>query len=280
MALVELDPKGRAILWQVSSRYADHYVGEILLNAVGKAIDCAQPTLPQVREALGDPILCLRVFFSHYAFSRRGKDRALLATMAIDALDRCLESDPGSIIAGHSGEALWNAYLEVTAEHNRQPTVQLDLGVIAGMAELCQEIYQEDGVGSIASWIVRSILQTDRIEPAFLRMVDIRGVGPKTTSTFLRDIVFVSGLEDQLDHQDRLYVQPIDKWMRMMAPYIIPEIVDIRAADWILAGKISKYARHAGVSGIRFNMGTTYFGLRVVHEPDAFEPRIKELLSA
>jgi len=276
--MVDIDPRARTLLWHVSSQFADRYVGEIFLPTIGRAIREANPSIGDVRDALSDPNLCLRIFLFHYAFSRRGKDRAELADIALESLDRCLQEGELAIVGGHNGEQFWECFVAVCQEHQRRPSEQLNIGLIAGMAELAQEIYQEDGVGSIAGWVVRNILQTDRVEPPFLRMVDIRGVGPKTTSTFLRDVVFVAGLEDQLDHQDRLYVQPIDRWMRLMAPYVVPDLDDERCADWILAGKVSKYARHAGVSGIRFNMGTTYFGLRLVHEPDLFHVRLAELV--
>jgi len=50
------------------------------------------------------------------------------------------------------------------------------------------------------------------------------------------------------------------------------------AADWIVAGKISKYARRARVSSIRFNMGVTYFGQKIVKEPDRFQDEMKNLM--
>jgi len=276
--MVDIDPMARSLLWHVSNQFADRYVGEIFLPTVGRAIGFANPSITAVRDGMSEPNQCLRLFLYHYAFSRRGKDRGELSDIAVEALDRCLESDELAIVAGQNGERFWESFVEVCGERHRRPSEQLNIGLIAGMAELAQEIYQEDGLGSIAGWVVRQILRTDRVESPFLRMVDIRGVGPKTTSTFLRDVVFVAGLEDQLDHQDRLYVQPIDRWMRLMAPYVVPDIDDDRCPDWILAGKVSKYARHAGVSGIRFNMGTTYFGLRLVHEPDLFHVRLSELV--
>jgi hypothetical protein len=50
-----------------------------------------------------------------------------------------------------------------------------------------------------------------------------------------------------------------------------------KAADWIIAGKISKYSRRAGVSGIAFNMGSTYFGQKIVKDPAGFEEALKKV---
>jgi hypothetical protein len=124
---------------------------------------------------------------------------------------------------------------------------------------------------------VQGVHHTDRIEPQFLRLVDIRNVGPKLSSLLMRDVTFLYGLEDQIDPVDRLYVQPIDKWIRLIAPYVCddPGIED--AADWVLAGKISKYTRRAGVSGVRFNMGATFFGAREVRSMEEFPYAIEEM---
>jgi hypothetical protein len=46
-----------------------------------------------------------------------------------------------------------------------------------------------------------------------------------------------------------------------MVGHFIPELTDQPdAADWVIAGKMAKYARHLGLSGIRLNMGMTQYG--------------------
>lgn len=264
----------------MAAGYADHYVGEMLLPPLVHATKTTGSTMADVREALSTPLGSLFAFYSHYAFARRGKDRLDLADIACEALRLVTHEDGGrDLLTDLDGMRIWDAFAAECERRKRKPMEQLNRGVIAGMAELAQEIYRLDGVGSIPAWIVRGIMQNDRIEPQFLRIVDIRGVGPKTTSSLLRDFVFLYGLEEQIDHADRLYFQPIDRWARQAAPYLIPEVHDEGAADWVLAGKLAKYARRSGVSGIRFNMGLTYFGVREVREPCRFDTLVNELFS-
>ena len=259
---------------------ADRYIPEFLLYPLQRVFDQEALTIRDLREGFSDPYLCLRALFGHYAFSRRGKDRADLSVLAVEALDRtCSEDDFESFLGESDGGRLWGGFLEACAESNHKPVEQLNRGVIAGLGELAQEIYRLDGVGSIAGWILKGVLQTDRLEPQFLRIVDIRGVGPKITSLFLRDTVYVYGLEAQIDRADRLYIQPIDKWMRLLAPYVIDEPDAESPADWVLAGKLAKYSRLAGVSGIRFNMGATYFGMREVKVPEMLDQVVRALIS-
>lgn len=258
---------------------ADRYVSEFLLHPLERLFEQPSLTIREVRDGFSDPFLCLRAIFGHYAFSRRGKDRADLSAAAVEALDRtCSADDFESFLCEPDGGRLWESFLEVCEERKIKPSEQLNRGVIAGMGELAQEVFDLDDVGSIAGWVLKGVLQTDRLEPQFLRIVDIRGVGPKISSLFLRDVVHVFDLESQIDRTDRLYIQPIDKWLRMLAPYIMPEAEEESPADWVLAGKLAKYSRLAGVSGIRFNMGATYFGLREVKMPEMLDQVVRALL--
>lgn len=279
MPVVELNPRSVAIMRMLAGDRADRYVGEVWLPGLSAATRAESATLKDIRAAFSNPYRCLQAFLQHYAFSRRGKDRDDLAYMAVQALKRTTAEDCfEELLAEPDGTRVWEAFEAVCAERKRKNSEQLNRGLIAGMVELAQEIYRLDGIGSIANWIVRGVMQTDRLEPQFLRIVDIRGVGPKTTSTLLRDICHLYGLEDQVDHADRLFVQPVDRWLRLAAESIVPELDSRQAVDWIVAGKIAKYTRHAGVSGIRFNMGTTYFGVREVHETARWAEAIETLL--
>lgn len=276
---MEIKPRARTLLRAMANEWADVYVEEILLPSLLRAARAGSADIEPIKEALSNPYKCLEAIYSHYAFARRGKDRQELSDLAIEALHRTVRPEAmDKFLALADASILWETYEAVCQERRKKPMEQLNRGVISGIAELAQEIYRLDGQGSIAEWVLKGVVQTDRIEPEFLRIVDIRGVGPKMTSVFLRDVVFLYGLEERIDHIDRLYVQPIDKWIRLMAAEVIDEEGAADAADWILAGKLAKYTRHAGVSGIRFNMGVTAFGMREVRNTESFESAVERLL--
>ena len=271
-------PESVALFRAMSGPKADHYIGEVLVPSLARPCRASHST-EAISEQLQKPYRCLEVIFAHYAFARRGRERFELSEIALEALHRTVEEETfGNFLALDHAETLWDSFDTICRERGRKSMEQLNIGVIAGIAELAQEIYRLDGSGSIVNWIVKSVNQKGRIEPQFLRMVDVRGVGPKITSLFLRDVVLLFGLEERLEHSDRLYVQPIDKWMRSIAPYVIEEPNAENLADWILAGKLSKYARKAGVSGVRFNMGTTWFGMREVRAPEFFESAVRQAI--
>lgn len=274
----ELDPQVKKITECIAEEYGNGHVQDYLYVSVKSALKLTDVTSESIREALMDPYNCLYYFFDHYAFARRGKDRADLAWTACESLRRMTEDRPFSeVLAMPDGTLYWETFEAISAERGRKSSEQVNRGIIQGFLELAQEIYQIDKVGSISGWIENAVLDTGRIEPVFDRLVDIRGAGPKTASTFLRDLVYILDLELELENSDRLFLQPIDRWLRLTAEYLIEDLHDASTVDWVVAGKVSRLTRLAGVSGILFNMGCSCFGLKEAHSPANFPVAMKKL---
>lgn len=258
--------------------YADRYIGEVLLPDLETALSLPSAHVGDLKERLLDPYFSLAAIFSVYAFSRRGSDRAELSRLAELALQRTATSETISgLLRQADGSALWREFKGASAEAGRKPAVQINRGVVAGMLELAQEIFRLDGIGSITRWLVEAVMKTDRVETQFLRLVDIRGVGPKLPALLLRDIALLFDLERSIDYSDRLYLQPVDRWIRLAAPVLLADPEAEKYADWILAGKLAKAARLAGVSGARLNMGLGYFGNRYPTTVIVFQRKLMEL---
>ncbi|HRF58883.1 MAG TPA: hypothetical protein PLH94_03085 [Fimbriimonadaceae bacterium] len=277
----DLNPRSAAIIAALASDRADRYIQEVLLPNLQHAARTETMEIEALRTALSNPFRCLQAFFAHYAFSRRGKDKDELASMAVIALRRITDEESfPKLLEEADGNRLWEAFCQVCQERRRKNSEQLNRGLLAGMLELAQEVNALEQGDSIIGWIVRGARATDRIEAQFLRIVDIRGVGPKTTSTFLRDVAFLFELEARIDPLDRLYIQPVDRWLRLAAQVIVPELDETKSVDWVIAGKLAKYSRIAGVSGIRFNMGASYFGTREVREADRYPLAMEDLIQS
>lgn len=278
---IPLDPRSLVIYRKVAGDFADRYIEDFLFSHICRITGLpADSAIEPIKETLEDPLQALKVFYGHYAFSRRGKDREDLARAAQQALEAVTnETDFETILAAEDGVMLWDAFEKSCQEMGKKSHESQNRGLIQGMLELAQEIYANDKQGSIASWVVDGVAQSGEMETQFLRIVDIRGVGPKSTSTFLRDMLFIFGLEGNINPTDRVYVQPIDRWLRLMSRYVVPESNMEKSADWIVAGKVSKYCRRARVSSLRFNMGTTYFGQKLVKDPSRFAECVKNIIT-
>jgi hypothetical protein len=276
--VVELDPRAALVFKRVAEDFGKRYADEFLYPHLRRVLAIEQEDPELILEAYLTARGSLLAFYCHYAFARRGKDRDDLALFASEAVKRVQgQGSFEDVLKAEDGTPLWDAFAEICQERRRKNNEAQNRGLIQGMLELAQEIYQTDHNGSIANWMLNGIAQTKRLEPQFERVVDIRGVGPKSTSTFMRDVVYMFGYEDKVEPADRIYIHPIDRWLRLMARYLVPEPNMDKAADWIIAGKVSKYSRRAGVSGIAFNMGATYFGQKLVKDPSRFEEMLKKL---
>lgn len=279
MPYAELDHERVAIFRAMSGDRADRYIGEMLLPPLQRAIGLTGATIRDIRLALDCPYLCLRAIYGHYAFSRRGRDKADLAAAALEALSQVCGTDEDieNFLIQPNAQVLWAAFERVCVEGRGSKSASANCGIIAGMAELAQEIRAASGNGSIVKWIVQGIQKDRKLELQFMRMVDVRGVGPKIVSLLLRDVVHLYGLEDLVEPSDRLFLVPIDKWTRAIATYVVDEDDVEDMPDWVLAGKIAKYSRRAGVSAIRFTMGTTYFGIREARDTSNFERLVSDM---
>lgn len=262
-----------------AGKYCDKYLDTFLIPQLQKATGKKFITIEEWREELEHPLAALQVFLGFHGFSRRGKDRDEYSRNVLKALGKTLEQRTvEELLTKADGTCLWDAFDMECQARGRKSNEAQNRGLVQGLLELAQEIYREDQSGSIATWIIDGIQDAGRIEPQFLRVVDIRGVGPKSTSTFMRDVIYLYDLERQVLPADRIYIQPVDRWLRAITRFVVPEDNMEKAADWVVAGKINKYARRAKVSGVRFNLGLTYFGQRIVREPERLEFEIKQLL--
>ena len=265
-ANTEVSREVAIVVRHLAERYGPLYVEELLLPRMLHHVPMSDRCEETARALLCDPIGCLRAIFQEYAFARRGKERHDLSSLSVQALKRATASK--ELFNQEDAVFVWEAFEEVCQENRQKPMEQLNRGILQGMPELAQEIQSAGGSGSIALWIVDAARKTGRIENQFMRMVEVRGVGPKLSSLILRDVVYLFNLEDRIDPIDRLYFQPIDKWTRVCSEFVVDDYDN--PADWILAGKLSKVARKSGAKGALFNMGVTYFGTRVVHSEEQF----------
>ncbi|MBS1718110.1 MAG: hypothetical protein JSS72_10320 [Armatimonadetes bacterium] len=217
------------------------WLEDSLLPRQAQILKC-QPEHEAIRASLIDPVACLRLIYGLYAFSRRSGNYDELARTAVKAIDARPTGSPSEV---------YRAFCSFDPSFENPRNFQ----VVAGLAELSQEVCGLPGVHSIYDWITQAAEKTQRVEKAFLRIVEIRGVGPKLASVIMRDFIEIAQLELSILAIDQIYMQPINKQVRRFATAVVPELDPEKSADWILAGKIAKAARAAGVSGIRVNMG-------------------------
>lgn len=276
----EYSPRNVEAVATLAGKYADLYIREFFVEPLARTMRIA-PDRNAIRTLLESPFGALAAFYSHYAFARRGKERDVIATAALSALNECaaVVGEQG-LIGSDDSVQVWAAFESILTAQGRKPREEQNRGPVQGMLELAQEIHRLYPGLSLATWVVRGVSEASTLEPAYQRIVDIRGIGPKSAATFVRDVVVLFGLEDSVDYADRIYLLSVDRWLRRVLPKITDEPGLDNAPDWIVAGKVAKYTRMANVSACRFDMGVTYFGQRVVVNEGRFDAEFERLSRA
>jgi len=108
------------------------------------------------------------------------------------------------------------------------------------------------------------------IEVAWKCLVEIRGIGPKIASLYLRDI-FDAFEIDESRVGNKAYLQPIDIWTRRGAR-IIAEIFLMTSpkSDWDYAQVLVEVSERAGVRSSLTNTGLWILGAQLAGNPDRF----------
>jgi hypothetical protein len=255
---------------------ADSYVSEVLVPNSCRILGSKDYTIASIKNKLKNPKCAFLFFVSNYGLASKRNEAYNASVRLGKALSRTLDGDSfEDFLSSRDSEALWQSYVEVSAEEGKNSKGNVDRTLLIDAAELAFDIAEEHGHGNIVAWIRDEIAETRRCESAFTRLVEVRTFGPKAASAALRDVVFFYELEDEIEYSDRLYLQPINKVVRQIAKLILPEEGDL--PDWILAGKVSKAVRLSQASGVRFSMGCNYLGYRLAPRSGGIEQAIRLL---
>lgn len=240
----------RDVAAQDAERYLDEYLFAKWCEVAGCGIGHWESHLSRFAPAL-------RLVLRHYAlghrrFSRLGASDA--AERAIQWVER--QGSETFLGAGDAGP-FWAEFTEGLTAKGKKATDQLE-GLVKGLVEWNFETYRGAGEESLVAWILAEVRETGRIEHVHQLLREVPGFGPKASSRLLRDLVLVFQLEERVHPADRYLLQTVGRAIRRAAAIVLPHAVDRRLPDWVLAGKISKACRLAGVSGARFNAGAEW----------------------
>jgi hypothetical protein len=120
-------------------------------------------------------------------------------------------------------------------------------------------------------------IRSNQIEPHFRELQaarsssGIRQVGPKVAAFYLRDVVFLFRLEDQIPVHFAFCLQPVDVWVRRLT--VLLGLANSKASDQRLAQAIVATCGGLGVSPLRFNQGAWYIG---AHSFDLIVEKLRE----
>jgi len=115
---------------------------------------------------------------------------------------------------------------------------------------------------NIINW-AKDSLADGKIKEVHKKLTEIRGIGDKIASLFLRDIVDVGGINEKRFGDNRKYLQPIDRWIERWLEEIAPNwgIDPPPKKYWDYAKTIIKIADEVEVEKATYlNAGIWMFG--------------------
>lgn len=209
------------------------------------------------------PVEALSFFYRLYGFNRAGGQQAGYPRFAVAALERVGELD---------AERLWQEFQWECEDAGVGVNERINRGVVTGSAELARS------EGNLFTW-ASSKVKDESVSAPYEEVESITGIGPKIARFFIRDAVWVNGVEDEVDSGKGHFLQPVDVWVRKTAETLWPDLRNEAAGQVTVSKRIARECRSAGVSGVAFNQGAWYYcAVECGGEEDAVEQGLSELV--
>lgn len=206
-----------------------------------------------------DPYDVLKFIFNGYAFERDVKIYSGPAVSALEEFD-CVPTP----------DDLWNKFKGVCKNEGWGINRKLNEGVVRGLTSLTRD------EGNLISWIKNEIKENGKLDSIYLKLTENKGISQKKASFIIRDAVFLISFEDQIKRCDRLYLQPIDRWVKGIAKILFPNLHD-NTERIVIAKILSGACTQFGISDIEFNQGAWYFGREEVERKELLRKKIKAI---
>lgn len=227
------------------------------------------------RKLLSDPLEGLK-FLLENAFARAGGEQAGYGTIAVKALERAIRTH-GTYVKfmrlNNPGDIVWSEFKQICEKRGYGINRRLNEGVVKGLVKLAK-IAKSLNFNPFK--YLASKIESDTLS-AFLILRNIRGIGDKIASFILRDMVTILDIEEKIDSQYQILLQPIDRWVHGIAIYLWSDLRG-RAPSWAIALKIVTKCKEYGRSPARFNQGAWMYGSAVIKNTKKIPQCIKQLL--
>jgi hypothetical protein len=244
----------RDVACQDADDYLNQYLFPVWREVVGDSGESWHTRLSSFAPAL-------RLILRHYALGHRRFSRLGASDAAEQAIRWAERLGANRFLREGNADPFVRQFVDALTPKGKRASSQLEC-LVRGLIEWNFDTYRASGEESLVAWVLGEIEETGRVEHVHQLLREISGFGPKAASRLLRDLVLVFQLEERIHPADRYLLQTVGAGIRRVAAKILPDEGDRRLPDWVLAGKVSKACRMAGVSGVRFNAGAEWrFGI-------------------
>ena len=189
----------------------------------------------KAEESFEDPLEAARFFIGSYAYEHQGRSPSYppAAEEAIKMSESARDSKDYPL-------EVWTRFCELLKNKN----LARKINPLCHPCKRCQP-FLSSACPCSCIWCTlgnenvvidsKRDLKAGRTKEAWVRLVKIRGIGPKIASLFLRDVAVWFSDEFTPIKDDRWLLQPIDIWVRRVVTSRNPEIKgDKCIAEWIV----------------------------------------------
>ncbi len=235
-----------------------------------------------LREQFEDGYKALVCFLKNYAYERQGS-AAAYSKIAFKCVSiRYQNGNNWSAPSKDDAKNLWKNYKDIAKkEFNligkdkktgnekikvnelRNP-MNKDKGVIDKLAS--------NKISNIAIYI-RDLVSNGNTNQAYEFMKSIRGIGEKISPFYLRDIVYLTNL-DEKDISDLHLLQPIDTWLEQTLKILFNSDIPKKLQE--KQKLIADLCKESEVSSISFNQGAWVLGSQIAGEFETFKKALTD----
>jgi hypothetical protein len=234
------------------------------LTAFASAYQKTYINSTRFKEQFENSYIALECFLENYAYERQGRAQAY-PVIAKQTIEKVFKGKLETVNPDQSIKA-WRIYSEIaTRDFNGLQTnpshnpMNSDYGVLTAM--------EKQGVLNIADHI-RTLIKDGNTRTAHIFVDDIRGIGTKIASFYLRDIAYLGGL-DEGQIKDEFYLQPLDIWLDQTYSILMKK--EKRASLEAKQKVFVELCKQAGCSPIAFNQGAWIVGSQIAGEYGTFK---------
>jgi len=234
------------------------------------------------KEQFKDSYKALIVFLKKYAYERQGAAAAYSKIAYRCVSERYHDGAIWSVPTEEDAKDLWKDYKNMARkDFNLVDTEGRTKGEKIKINELRNPMSEDGGVidtlaskeiSNIAVY-VRDFVTSGKTYEAHKFIISIRGIGEKIASFYLRDTIYLAGLNEE-SITDLYLLQPIDTWLEQAL-----EILFVHEAPRKMQEKqklIADLTKESEVSSISFNQGAWVLGSQIAREFETFKKALTE----
>ena len=221
----------------------------------------------EARKALNSPEIATRFALYYFAFARRGGERAGYGKLALRMFDSTKRQGLRSA---------WPTFQNLCKERGVGANEKVNRRPIEGLMQVYH--LKHFGGGGLFAGIARRANSTGALGSTYVELITVAGLGEKISSFLLRDLVWIYDIEERVLRGDRMFLQPVDVWVRRTAEVVFMQRFPQRVPGLAVGNLVSEACCEARLSGIAFNQGAWVFGSQKVKNKSEYENRLKDCL--